>query len=134
MSDYPDYCLSPESSRQPISGRQPEISDGGLARYQDLYDESLYDLTLVHPALTDDEKDEIWRHWRNNRAEFIARWIDGNRYSVYWLDEPVYSYVAPGRWRAEARLRGKIIFMFGYLLNDDGGYLLSDDGGAIALV
>lgn len=134
MSDYPDYCLSPESSRQPIGGRLAEISEGGRARYQDLYDESLYDLTLVHFALTDAEKESIRRHWRDNRGEFSAHWLDGNRYSAYWLDEPIDSYVAPGRWRVESRLRGRMVYKFGYLLNNDGGLLLSDNGGAIALI
>ena len=105
MSAYPTLAHDVSSSREPRGGIRVDTAEDGTPRARTLYSATVYDVNILHRALTSTDRDSVNSHYAANKnASFAYTWPDGSvAMTAVYSEAPKIVYT-PGGWDVQVSL------------------------------
>jgi hypothetical protein len=99
MAAYPTLAHDVSSTRTPRGGIKVDTAEDGTPRARTLYSATVYDVAILHRALSSANRDSVLSHYASDKnASFSYTWPDGSvAMTAVYANAPRVEW-QPGGW------------------------------------
>ncbi len=106
MAAYPNSTYSPDSSVEAVPNIELDISADGTIRGRELRTNEVYNVRLIHEALSETDANTIEDFYEADISRQVEVTWRGVTYNCRWKGKPVVFYFGGVLWQVESNLVG----------------------------